>query len=57
MVTPIAEVRLFEVCSHSPCTALPPSVRGVAANFMYPPGWSESLSMIVNVTDRGVVQS
>jgi len=54
MVTPIAEVRLFEVCSHSPCTALPPPVRGVAANFIYPPGCSESLSMIVNVTDPGV---
>lgn len=28
VVTAISAVRFFEVCSHSPCTALPPSARG-----------------------------
>ena len=30
VVTPMSPVRFFEVCSHTPCTDLPPSAVGVA---------------------------
>ncbi len=34
VATPVNAVRFFDVCSHSPCTALPPAVRGVAVKVM-----------------------
>ena len=57
VVTPSRPVRFFEVCSHTPCTALPPSALGVAVRLMKLPGACVSLSTTVSVTEFGTDQS
>ena len=49
--------RFLDDWSHTACTALPPSDRGVAVKDMKPPGCKASASTIVSVTVPGCDQS
>ena len=55
VVTPMCPMRFFEVCSHTPCTELPPSAVGVAARAMKLPASIASLSVTVSVTEPGAL--
>jgi len=57
VVTPMSPVRFFEVCSHTPCTDLPPSAVGVAVRVIKLPAAIASLATTVRVTVPAVDQS
>jgi len=53
----MSPVRFFEVCSHTPCTDLPPSAVGVAVRVIKLPAAIASLATTVRVTVPAVDQS